>query len=115
MARLWQVMGNTFMHKWNSYAGEIDGACFVDWSKGLADLTEEELKTGVNKLPTLPPNPSGESWPPSLNEFRLLCRPKSQPTMYTDSRALPKPDYVDDRADDNGRWGEWTASGTRIK
>ena len=91
---MWEVMANTFAHKWNA-AGDIDGSCFNDWMKGTADLLEDEFVCGVNRLAKLPPGRNGEIWPPSLPEFRLLCRPPAQPAMYRsvshDGKALPPP------------------------
>ena len=75
MSRLWEVMASSFMHKWISYAGDPGSAMFDDWSKGLAALTTEQIRDGVNKLPTMPPNSKGEYWPPSLPEFRAMCLP----------------------------------------
>ena len=97
VARLWEVMANTFSYKWSA-AGDVDGSCFNDWLKGTADITETEFVTGVNKLATLPPGRNNEIWPPSLPEFRLLCRPPAQPAMHRpvntlthDGKALPPP------------------------
>jgi len=79
MARLWEVMANTFMHKWQAFAGQPGSAMFKDWSKGLGDLTPEQIRDGVNQLPHLPPDSRGEYWPPTLPAFHAMCLPKADP------------------------------------
>lgn len=66
--RFWLRMTEMYGHKWTSSYGDSDAD--GTWSKGLAGLTNDELKAGFFACLN-----SGEAWPPSLPEFRVLCRP----------------------------------------
>ncbi len=61
-------MTEIYGHKWTSHYGEADSE--GTWAKGLADMSGQELKTGF--IACLH---NGEAWPPSLPEFRVMCRP----------------------------------------
>lgn len=66
--RFWLRMTQIYGHKWASSFGESDTD--DTWAKGLADLTVDEMKKGFIACVK-----SGEAWPPTLPEFRRLCRP----------------------------------------
>tara|TARA_R110001592_G_scaffold187861_1_gene432774 strand:+ start:70 stop:504 length:435 start_codon:yes stop_codon:yes gene_type:complete len=75
--RFWLRMTQIYGHKWSSSFGEGDHD--NTWAKGLADLTVDELKKGFIACVK-----SGEAWPPTLPEFRRLCRPaqRKNEAMY---------------------------------
>lgn len=64
-------MAEIYGHKWTSSYGERDRD--GTWAKGLHDLTNDELKAGFFACLH-----SGGAWPPSLPEFRVLCRPAKE-------------------------------------
>lgn len=70
-------MQDIYGHKWISAFGEsdIDGT----WSIALGDLTPEELGRGLRACVE-----RDDPWPPSLPEFRRLCRPpkRENEAMY---------------------------------
>ena len=67
--RVWLRMTEIYGHKWTSSYGtsDTDGT----WAKALADMSNDDLKAGFFACLH-----SGEAWPPSLPEFRVMCRPK---------------------------------------
>ena len=67
MARLWRRMGRIYGHRWASQYGAADDGT---WAAALADLAEDELFAGLRACAL-----SGDGWPPTLPEFRALCRP----------------------------------------
>ena len=73
----WLRMTEIYGHKWISSYGETDQD--GTWSKCLADLTGAQLKNGFKTCMT-----NGESWPPSLPQFRAFCKPPQRPNeaMY---------------------------------
>ena len=76
-------MGATFGHRWiSSYGTEPSET----WLAGLVDMTPEELRTGLVACMTWEPE-----WPPTLPQFRKLCRPVQQAAHETYQR-LPEPE-----------------------
>ena len=71
-------MADIYGHKWTSNYGDSDND--GTWAKGLADMTGEDLKRGFFACLQ-----SGDAWPPSLPEFRVMCKPKSREkeSMYS--------------------------------
>ena len=65
---IWLRMTEIYGHKWTSSYGEADSD--GTWAKCLADLGYEDLKRGFKACMT-----NGEPWPPSLPEFRAMCKP----------------------------------------
>ncbi len=59
--------GKKFSDQWG---GSDPEALKAHWAKRLGDLNGEELKRGYGKL-------EGREWPPTLPEFRNLCRPQA--------------------------------------
>jgi hypothetical protein len=48
------------------------------WNLGLSKLSLDEIAAGVNALVE-----SGDNWPPTLTEFREVCKPsRPSPTAY---------------------------------
>jgi hypothetical protein len=54
-----------YAHKWSTAIEGIEELAVTEWSQGLAGLSGEQIKTGLDNL-------QGE-WPPSLPEFRAAC------------------------------------------
>lgn len=83
-SRLWQRMAETFGHKWTSNYGTAPNQSWVD---GLADMTVDDIKMGLANLKTWVDE---DGWPPTMLQFRELCRPHAAPahTQYT---PLPAP------------------------
>lgn len=63
-------MGQLYGHRWLSSYGEADDGT---WLAGLQGVTPEQLAIGVQHCVQ-----RGESWPPSMPEFRSRCRPLPQ-------------------------------------
>lgn len=68
-ARLSGLYGSKFADLWRG--------CYIEsvkqtWAEGLADLTADEIRRGLNAC-------MSREWPPTLPEFRKLCRPTLDP------------------------------------
>jgi len=81
-------MAEIYGHKWTSAYGDepVDS-----WVRGLSDIEPKEIATGLEACVM-----RGDDWPPSLPEFRGLCRPVKQSRinsgMYkVQPKALPEP------------------------
>ena len=81
--RLWQHMGACFGHKWTSSFGMVPSET---WLAGLVDMTPTELQTGLVACLTWE-----SEWPPTLPQFRGLCRPRREEAHQTFMR-LPEPE-----------------------
>lgn len=92
MRRLWTRFAEIYGHRWVSQFGDSHGAMST-WQKGLADLSREELGTGLRALLT-----RADPWPPSLPEFRQLCRPPQPHPAHVPVKRLPKPKPNPERA-----------------
>lgn len=68
ISKLWRRMQHIYGHKWESAHGLTDKE--NTWAIGLADMTVEEIGIGLNECVH-----RADPWPPSLPEFRALCRP----------------------------------------
>lgn len=55
-------------HKWVSVIEGIEETAVTEWSQGLAGLTGEQIKFGLDNLT--------DEWPPSLPAFRAACTGK---------------------------------------
>jgi hypothetical protein len=76
-------------HRWTSSYGEKDDGT---WLTGLADVTVEQIKTGLEKCRTRTIQPGREDWPPTLTEFRALCLlTYAAPYHRPFAKALPTP------------------------
>ena len=81
-------MAEIYGHKWTSAYGDKPVDTWVD---GLRDIEPLEIAKGLEGCLL-----NGDGWPPSLPEFRQLCRPVKQSRinseMYQEKpRALPEP------------------------
>ena len=100
ISKFWRRMGQIYGHKWESAHGTHDAD--ETWAIGLADLSLEEIGNGLHGCIK-----RTDPWPPSLPEFRLLCRPvkakRENAAMYhcPPDRALPH--KLDDDARERGR------------
>lgn len=71
--RLWLRMAETFGHKWTSNYGHQPNQSWID---GLADMSIDDIKTGLGNLKTWRDD---DGWPPTMLQFRELCRPHASP------------------------------------
>lgn len=90
MATLWTRMGQIYGHRWFSAYGEYaqaDGRAtntVETWRKGLAGITPEQVAAGLEACLA-----QGAEWPPTLPEFRKLCKPTAAPYHQAFPKALP--------------------------
>lgn len=94
IGRVWKKMTATYGHKWISAYGDVDGEGGKTWLQGLQEMLLDEIKTGLNACVN-----RADAWPPSLPEFRALCRPgvSVKPACHRDAKpyaALPKPEKI---------------------
>lgn len=87
---LWQHMTGIYGHRWaTSYGHEVSET----WVRGLADITNEELAKGLRgclKRSESSKRAGDDDWPPTLGEFRILCKPTPYP-YHNNVPRLPKP------------------------
>lgn len=69
------IMQAKYKHKWTSGIDDDDvhALSMLDWQEALAGLTDEQIKTGISKLPT-----GNDDWPPLAGAFRELCEGKTE-------------------------------------
>lgn len=82
--RLWQRMAEAYGHKWTSSYGVEPNQSWID---GLADMTTDDIKRGLASLKNFQDD---EGWPPTLLQFRDLCRPRTCPA-HEIYKPLPLP------------------------
>ena len=75
-------MTETFGHAWTSSYGIEPSAAWVD---GLADMTLDDVRRGLQAV-----RDWAERFPPTLPQFRELCRPAQSPA-HRDYVPLPQP------------------------
>ncbi len=75
-------MAKIYGHKWVSSFGAADDGT---WLSGLRDVTPEQIGIGLERCRI-----RSEPWPPTLPEFRALCKPAGAPYHHPFPR-LPKP------------------------
>lgn len=73
MVTLWTRMEEIYPHRWSSKLGEPGSSAFETWRQGLAGMTPPQIARGLQQCIE-----RHDSWPPSLPEFRGLCRPSPQ-------------------------------------
>ena len=71
-----------FGYHWTNSYGESDNGA---WLTGLHDLDPKDILEGINSVRL-----SGREWPPSLPQFRALCKPITPPYFDTYAK-LSKP------------------------
>lgn len=96
--RVWTRMAEIYGHKWTSNYGASDSE--GTWAKGLADMSNTDLKRGFFACLN-----NGEAWPPSLPEFRALCKaPKRENSaMYALPASRQLPHKLNDDSRSKGR------------
>lgn len=82
--RIWLRMAETFGHKWTSNYGTSPNQSWID---GLADMTVDDLRNGLSNLRGWQDD---EGWPPTLLQFRALCRPHAA-QAHAAYQPLPSP------------------------
>jgi len=76
-------MTEIFGHKWTANFGKEPNP---SWVSGLSDMTTEDIQRGISSLV----NWKDEGgWPPTLLQFRELCRPHAAPAHR---RYVPLPE-----------------------
>lgn len=89
MRRLWRRMADVYGQRWASGYGDVTGPAFETWGRALADVAPEQVGRGIAACLDRP-----DPWPPSLPEFRALCRPRAEvpaPCHRLRPKALPEP------------------------
>lgn len=76
-------MTDLFGHRWASAYGPEPSET---WAVGLEDLSDGELRAGLAACLSWT-----EDWPPTLPQFRALCRPPPPPACHRIVPALPRP------------------------
>lgn len=82
--RLWIRMAEVYGHKWSSQYGSKPAQSWID---GLADMEVKEIRDGLLALKDWQ---GDDGWPPTLFEFRQLCRPRSS-QAHEIYKPLPSP------------------------
>ncbi len=54
-----------YTHRWTSAIDGIEQTAIREWSKGLAGITGQQIRVGLDACPA--------DWPPTLPEFRQAC------------------------------------------
>lgn len=71
--KIFRRMENFYGAKWNDSLGGIDRERVKQaWGEELADYLPDEIATGLHAC-------RSRTWPPTLPEFLLLCRPLNDP------------------------------------
>ena len=63
-------LAELYGHKWVSQYGET---LPETWARGLSDMSGADIGNGLIQCLK-----SGHEWPPSLPEFRAMCKPKRE-------------------------------------
>ena len=87
--RLWQRMIETYGNKWTSNYGFVPNQSWID---GLADMCIEDIITGLHRLKSFQ---NDEGWPPTLLQFRDLCRPQRTQAQEFYKPQVPKLSFGD--------------------
>lgn len=87
---LWERMAKIYGHKWVSSFGVLDDGT---WLLGLCDVTPEQISVGLEHCRT-----RADAWPPTLPEFRSMCRAMAMPYRRPTPR-LPKSPSTPELAD----------------
>lgn len=87
MSELWRRMTAIYGHKWASAYGETDAD--DTWAIGLHDVSPEQLAEGLRGCLE-----RTDPWPPTLPEFRALCKPEPKPAYHEIYQSLPAPELT---------------------
>ena len=83
---LWVRLTEIYGHKFISSHGEADSGT---WLKGLSDKEPEDIARGLAACLQ-----REDAWPPSLPEFRELCKKPITP-FDGETKRLPKPERTE--------------------
>lgn len=85
VARLFAKFQARYGNKWTSALPtvELQHLAINEWSEGLAGLTGEEIKHGLNTWK--------DSWPPTVHEFREACKHDPASASHKPFPSLPPP------------------------
>lgn len=82
---LWTKLHAIYGAKWSdSYPDAITDLAKIEWAEALADLSGEQIKTGLSRCRTV------LKWPPSPAEFVAEAK-VSKPEAHQAYKPLPKP------------------------
>ena len=116
MARLWTRLARMYGHRWTSSFGEADDGT---WRAGLVGITPQEVAHGLGECAK-----RDDPWPPTLPEFRVLCRPRDGRTPEQRARdariedeqrdPLPSLEHVAGKSTTGRQWmALWIIDGLR--
>jgi replication protein P len=73
--QLFLKMSIIYPYRWNGQFPNREALDFakLEWQEGLADLTDEEIKRGLNYC-----RKEGDDFPPSIPAFRKFCLPTAE-------------------------------------
>lgn len=77
-------------HKWASAYGETDAD--DTWARGLHDVSPQQLAAGLHACLK-----RTDTWPPTLPEFIVLCKPEPKPAYHEAYPGLPAPKLTDEQ------------------
>lgn len=93
---LWEHMTGIYGHKWRAnYGDEVSET----WVRGLADMSGDDLAKGLRTCLAMSESrrrTGDEDWPPTLGEFRALCKPM-RPAYHEIRVALPAPEMTPEK------------------
>lgn len=87
-------------HKFTSTIQGIEEITTLEWSNGMAGITGEQIKSGLEKCAHKKLSPGESDWPPTLSEFRALCLPERIPAAHRDYVQLPRPKRAPEKMDE---------------
>lgn len=87
-------------HKFTSTIQGIEDIATTEWANGMAGITGEQIKCGLEKCAKKKLNPGEQDWPPTLAEFRALCLPEPIPAAHRDYVQLPSPKRAPEKMDE---------------
>ena len=86
MEGFYRKMGGMFGRTaWQEEFGDIDGEWFKAWTNGLMDLTEEQIRAGINALMR-----DGREVIPNIIKFNRLCRENCPTKEQTTTATIGK-------------------------
>ena len=87
-------------HKFTSTIQGIEDIATTEWANGMAGITGEQIKSGLEKCAQKKLQPGEQGWPPTLAEFRALCLPERIPAAHREYIQLPKPKRAPEKMDE---------------
>lgn len=87
-------------HKFTSTIQGIEDIATTEWANGMAGITGEQIKCGLEKCAQKKLQSGEQDWPPTLAEFRALCLPERVPAAHRDYIQLPRPKHAPEKMDE---------------